>query len=73
MQHIDTKIEAARISGGVALLGTYKVTLEEIVLLLTIAYFILQIVILTPRAIRAIGEIISSLKRRKGSDNAPNA
>jgi len=73
MQHIDTKIEAARISGGVALLGTYKVTLEEIVLLLTIAYFVLQIVILTPRAIRAIREMFSSLKRHKEPDDAPNA
>lgn len=73
MQHIDAKIEGARIAGGVALLGTYKVTLEEVVLLLTIAYFVLQIVILTPRAIRAIKEMIDSFKRHKGSDDAPNA
>lgn len=72
MQHIDTKIEAARIGGGVALLGAYKVTLEEVVLVLTIAYFLLQIVILTPKAIRAMGEILH-LKRHKGSDDASNA
>jgi hypothetical protein len=47
---IDTKTEALRIAGGAGLLASWQVTASFIVALLTIAYFVLQIIILWPKA-----------------------
>lgn len=51
---IDTKVEAARATGGAALLGWWGMTLNEWVAVATLIYFMLQIVILTPKAAKVI-------------------
>lgn len=46
MQHIDDKVEVARISGAVAGVTIYGITLNEWVAIATLVYLILQMVIL---------------------------
>ena len=54
MQHINDKIETARIAGAAAGVTLYGLTLNEWVAITTIVYVTAQFIVLTPKIYRTI-------------------
>jgi hypothetical protein len=54
MIEVNEKVEVARISGAVAGVTIYGLTLNEWVAVATLTYLIIQIIILVPKAIGTV-------------------
>lgn len=62
LDQIDMKMESLRMGGAAGLGAIYGYTLSDIVALLTIVYFVLQIFILSPKCISIARNYYSKIK-----------
>lgn len=60
--HVNENMAAMKIAGGSVLVGTYGLTLNEWVAVLTIIYMICQIILLVPKYVTIISSLINRWK-----------
>ncbi len=62
MKHVDGKVEALRIGVSASVVTIAGLTLNEWVAICTIVYFVIQILILSPKALKIVRDYVRAIK-----------